>query len=831
VTRLAARLAWREVRRRPGRTVLVCLLVALPVFAMSVASIAYRTADETSAESYERTAGRADAFLIVDGVAAPTDEELAAALPPDSSWRRGTYATSEVVGGSERRWMTVSGLDLRDPVFDGIAELVDGRPPAATGELALDPRSAAAFGVEVGDTLELVLPDSTWTVTGLVRQRDSLRGAWVVVAPGDVDVFVASVGAFDAPGSELVFVDLAEGATARDRWDAFAALRPWGWVQIPELGGGGPGVDTRAMVWGWVAGVMALAATGIVVAAAFATSARRQMVLIGQLAANGADRRVILRTLGLQGFWSGLLGSVAGVLLAVAALAPGRPLVELVVNRRLGSWDVAPLDLVVIVATGAVAGLVAALVPARSASRVPVLAALAGRRPMGAVPPGLAPLSLSLFGVGLLLLGTVSAALARDGDPGNGDVLAVTAILGGLGVLAGMCCSTPFLVAGLGRMATSAGGTWRLAARSLARTRTRSAAVVTAIAVTVAAAAVTVTLVETLHEREERNDRLLVGTPPDTVVIDGLASDEVGAATLVAKVLEVTDGSVTRTRAVDGRTPSPGGERALELTVADPAVLELLELSPRDRSALAEQGILTWGSGSPGGLVTVSVLADGGLLPVQAVVARDDVATPAILGFMPGLITTERLAELDLSTVTGPVVVRAPTDLTEEQLRAIEVLASVPRSQEPVPTVFLPTNPGDGDLPAGTLQLVASIVALAFTLGVVATGLGLAAAESRDERDVLLAVGARPSTLWGVAGRKALWLAAAGVLVGIPTGLLPLSVVLQASDTTDAVVAVPWPTLAAFAVVIPLLAGVVTGTSSALAQRFRPVRIGPGRAD
>jgi len=830
VNPLAVRLAWREVRRRPGRTALVCLLVALPVFAMAAASVVYRTADETSAESFERMAGRADAFLLVDR-AAPTDEELDAVLPPGSTWRRGAYATREVVGGPERRGMAVVGLDLRDPLFEGIAELVEGRAPSASGEIALDPRSAAAFGVGVGDRLELRRPESTWTVTGLFRQRDSLRGAWLVVAPTEMDVFRSAPDAFDGPGRELVFVDLPDGAGAQDRRDAFLALRSWGWPEIPELGGGGSGVDDRAMVWGWVAGALALAATGIVVAAAFATSARRQLVMIGQLAANGADPRLIRRTLGLQGLWSGLLGSGAGVLVALAALAPGRPLAELVVNRRLGAWDVSVLDLAVIITTGAIAGFVAALVPARSASRVPVLAALAGRRPLGSVPTGLAPLGLSLFGVGLLLLGIVSTAVSRSDGPGNGDVLAAVAVLGGLGVLGGMCCTTPFLVAGLGRVATSAGGTWRLAARSLARTRTRSSAVVTSIAVTVAAAAVTVTLVETLQAQEERNDQGLGSPPPDVVVIHGVDPGDATAQAALADVLEVTDGTATRLFVVDGRTPSVGGERVLQLTVADPVVVDLLDLSAPDRSALAEQGVLTWGAGPPGGCVTVTVTVDGAQVPVEAAVAREDIPVQAALGFMPGLITADRLTELGVVAATGPLVVRSPADLSVEQLRALQVLAYGHRGSKQTLTLTLPAIPGDDGIPAGTLQLAASLVALAFTLGVVATGLGLAAAESRDERDVLLAVGARPSILRGVAGRKATWLAAAGVLVGIPTGLVPLSVVLQASDTTDAVVAVPWLTLAAFAAGIPLLAGIVTGTSSAVAQRVRPVRIGPGRDD
>src|SRR3546814_14450349 len=52
--RFAARLAQREVRRRPGRTVLVALLGALPVGAMTVGSVLYRTTTDDWESTFER---------------------------------------------------------------------------------------------------------------------------------------------------------------------------------------------------------------------------------------------------------------------------------------------------------------------------------------------------------------------------------------------------------------------------------------------------------------------------------------------------------------------------------------------------------------------------------------------------------------------------------------------------------------------------------------------------------------------------------------------------------------------------------------------------------
>ena len=59
--RLPLRLARREVCRRPGRTALVALLVAIPVAGMAIAVTLIRTEAETPAEDWQQEYGQADA--------------------------------------------------------------------------------------------------------------------------------------------------------------------------------------------------------------------------------------------------------------------------------------------------------------------------------------------------------------------------------------------------------------------------------------------------------------------------------------------------------------------------------------------------------------------------------------------------------------------------------------------------------------------------------------------------------------------------------------------------------------------------------------------------
>jgi putative ABC transport system permease protein len=144
---------------------------------------------------------------------------------------------------------------------------------------------------------------------------------------------------------------------------------------------------TRVVVWSWVIGAAALTVTGIVIAAAFAAGARRQLTTLGQLNANGASAQVLRRVLFLQGTWTGLAGAAAGLSIGAAVLAGLASHRYQILGRDVGSYRIRPSDVVPPVVLGILAATVAALLPARTASRTPVVTALAGRRPLPRAPP------------------------------------------------------------------------------------------------------------------------------------------------------------------------------------------------------------------------------------------------------------------------------------------------------------------------------------------------------------------------------------------------------------------------------------------------------------
>ena len=268
---------------------------------------------------------------------------------------------------------------------------------------------------------------------------------------------------------------------------------------IPSPFNSNPGDTSKKVAWSWVIGALVLTVVGIVIAAAFAVGARRQLVTLGQLAGNGAAPGVLRRVLFLQGTLTGVIGSVAGVGLGALALALLAPYTDQIFRRDVHPYIVRPFDVVPILLLGIVTATVAALVPARAASRVPVLAALAGRRPLGRVPRWLPVAGAFVAAGGLALLGL--AVFGTRGTNGRSTVWILTAMLGSVSVLLGACAIAPFYVSVLEPAAARARGSWRVATRSLARQRTRTSAVVSAIAATGAFAIAVSSLFLSAHYR------------------------------------------------------------------------------------------------------------------------------------------------------------------------------------------------------------------------------------------------------------------------------------------------------------------------------------------
>jgi putative ABC transport system permease protein len=886
--RFAARLARREVRRRPGRTVLVALLVAVPILAMTVGSILVRS--NTDAARLARSYGTADLVVTqwssfdIDGT--PTElldvPAAFADVVPEATTSTEILNVWTYVTTLDARQVTVAamGYDTTSPITDGIVDVSSGRLPVAGDEVLLHPDVADDLGVTVGGTLRLSRPDRPLDVVGIGRRI------------ADHNVPLMLFGELDrtevrGPMTETL-VDLPDGTDADAvvdralRSEALADVRAEGLsVQTRDQGYwyGGPNgrfdPTTEQLAWGWVIGVLALTAAGIIIATAFATSARRQLATVGQLAANGASPRLVRRSLALQGTWSGVAGSAFGVVVGVGGFLLARPLVEMAAGRSWTNTVVRPTDLIIVFITGVLAATVAALLPARSLAGTSVLSALAGRRPIRPVNPRSVAVGAGFFisGIFLLAVATVGGRTDNSGD----NLFVLVAILGGLGVLAGVCLASPLAITAATGVSSRLGASWRLSGRSLYRTRWRSAAVVTAIAVAGAFAVAAATLATGfddpyVYETTDtaRNEALLrtddgtsAGSIPPGVLADVREVMSPSSESMVDGIdlpapsdeqMQAAWEEADRRAAVGGSAMTAPLLTGVEVTVVDDDFVDAMGLSSTDRANLERVGALS--------LITWGEVIDGPSTPAPArestitLLGADRNVDIAVVDLQEGLrnrngatavIMTEagaRAAGLDVV----PVGVRftSDDDVTAEQRRALDDIrfggASYPDAWilDGESASFETNQFGRVGFwityqwvssPTSATLIQAGIVAatLLLVLVVVAIGLSLAAAESRDERNTLIAVGASPATLRRRSATTATLLAVTGGVVAVPTGLIPLWVVLRVQDAnsrgaTDEFT-VPWLSIVAIVVLIPIIVGVVALVGSTIIQRLRPPQV------
>jgi putative ABC transport system permease protein len=841
---VAGRLARREVVRRPWRSLVVALLVVVPAALLTAVVVTARTADLTWAEQWDERHGTEDAVVEVGG----TTDALGAQIPSGTellevrSWDTRVRTTDRA-----RMWATVTDRDLDHPVSAGLVRHLDGRTPREPGEALLTRRLARHLGVGVGDILQLDRPgDATFTVVGVAEWGGRLDTHVLVLGGGGSRDVVAELIGEPVPASWLVDLPdhLAEDRTLLAELGVApgsARTMPF-WDQAPGSAG------QAAVLWTWVGAAVAFTILGVVISAAFAVTARRQLRLLGQLMGNGASEGTLTATLFLQGTVVGLVGSVTGVAAGLIGLGLLRGVLEEAIGRRLGSFTVRPGDLVPIVVIATIAATVAALVPARTAVRTSALEALAGRRPLGPYPRRLVVRGAVAAGIGLFLLSLATAGAAQVGSDGDLAIFVLAGIAGSVVIILGTCAMAPALVSGLGPLASSLRGTSRLATRSIARQRTRTGAVVAAIAV-VAAGAVAAT--SAWLTAEARDISRMPQIPGDLVSITYAVGPDLGPESttppqgLIDDVLAVVpDGHLLVTEYA--HPPRVKGDYAgTTFLVVDDAVAEALGLSERVRNELdsgraVPAGALEWflgddAAGSAAERAEMTIFdargSNVGSLPLTSI----DSSRVWAPSYNP-LISPTTADDLGLERSNGPTLVSAGGALSGDQRDRLADIADDAYADHVLdptgsgsPTfgwVSIQHPPESYQPSSTTVAAVLLAVATVATLAVVGLGLSLSAAETRDERDVLAAVGAPPRSLRRLAAAKAVALAVSGTVVGIPLGFIPTALVVKvafAGQHRPLAAVFPWAQVGMLLVIVPVVAAVATLVASAVALRFRPV--------
>lgn len=821
--RAVGRIAWRDARRNRWRALLVISMIAVPVAAVTTASIAIATSIPTAEQRATAEMGAAD-LVVYDSDAEFGD--VVASLPPGSTTAITRSAEATAVAGGTAHYLNIVGVDLDDPVFTGKYLLVAGNKPVKPGELALEPSLLEGLGLHIGDRLAPGELGVTFTITGAVIEPESLGSPLGITAPGTLESVVGT--------DTSLYVRLPAqsdgglpGLLADGRWSGLTRADA-----VADQGG----TTYLAYAVALVVTVVALGETGLVAAAAFVVGARRQLRTLGLVGAAGGDpaqvRGVVLAsgvTLGLVGSLAGLaLGTIGGVLLT--------PLLDRFVHRVVGRPQFPLSMMAAAVLLGTVAATFAAWVPARAAARIPTVDALARRTP----PP--APAG-RWAGIGLAAIGLGAALLAF----GTIRQVTVALTIGVVGMLAGVLLAIPLAVGGMARLATRLPVALRIAGRDTGRHGRRTAA---AVAATTLALGFPVA-VSAMTLSDEARFGAITQIAPDHLEV---GSEQLAAASgpvEQGKVLqEVIDAVATQvevvaatpmTRAAFDSTPYGG---VGNVVTADGGLLVA-----GDDSITSEPAPVTIGGAellralhaeefidelNAGHLVVLgSGVVDDGMMYIDYPPQTEDTAGAwervGVRAVESGGVGYDNLATAIVSPDRAAELGLIPGQVWNAVIRTIETmegdaLAQAKQAAATVPGGSVNGLPDTRVAATGFRSLVLGFSA-AVALATIGVAVALVAAESRRDQAVLAAVGASPGTARKVVASGALLLAALAAALAVPAGFLPVAV-LQIARPDPYPVVVPWQAIAVVVLVVPLVAAAIAAAVTrrpSAAHMLRPI--------
>ncbi|WP_432496450.1 ABC transporter permease [Kineococcus gypseus] len=825
-----------QLRAHAGRVLASCLAVVIAV-AFVVATLVLNSSAGASllravgapfvASTAVVTAGE-DLDPAVAGPALGAAEERVRALPGAAqvSADRESGVQVRLPGRTGSSYAQAGAVTAPGPLR---WERVDaGRLPEAPGEVAVSERLDAA----VGDVL-----DVSWyppggeegaELTGTVRVVGvvDLAGDPTAGLHGRVFATDGQLRTWGALDPARLRVAAAPGADGAELTGAVAAALSGAPGELVVRTGEEAAEDVASSFTGDAAaltavllvfGAVAVLVAGLVIANTFAVLLAQRTRELALLRCVGATRGQSARSVLLEAAAVGVLASLAGAAAGVGlAAVVSRVAADAGSPIPLGTLDVPAHALAVGVVLGSAVTVLAALAPARAATRVAPLAAL---RPLAPAPVR------SRGGVLRLVAGAVltvpsAAALAWCASRGLLQPAVLAGAVSFVGVVLLARRAVPAVVGLAGLLVRGAGVPARLAAGNAVRNPRRTAATATALLIGVTLT--TAMVVGASSTRATAGDLLEAGYPTDVVVssweepLDDALLQRLGEVPGVARAVPVLEGEVSLgalgTTGVRGVEPAEAGtvvrsqQRAPvpgpgELVVPGHAA-EVLGLADGDEVTASA------GGGSPVPLrVVVAPDSEQGLLATAADLRRadpaaavraawlrlDDSLDAAGQGRAVDAVTAVVTAALPSSDVSGVVAVRESFD---------QVLTTM-------------------------LLVVTGLLAVAVVIALLGVGntLALSVLERRQESGLLRALGLTRGQLRALLAWEALLVAgvagALGVALGTAYGLAGTAAVLAAAGPV--VLDVPWARIAGI-IVVAALAGVLASVLPARrAARTPPV--------
>lgn len=824
VFRALGRVAWRDITRHRGRSVLVVLLIALPVAAMVAGIALLRTTEPSQERRDAEQFGSAD--LIAQGV---SRADLNTYLPSGTTVEATFFSDGQLLVDGSRPSVSVRGIDL-DGLGHGALTLVDGRAPKGPNEVAITREVARLAKVSIGGTLTIdERPPAT--VVGVVENGLNLSDRVVVEDP-----LAAQSG---DPGSSTWLIRLPAGSDAdaviAQTYDATTGQQKISLYSRTSGRLASVGGDMSPAIL--VLGTLALVEAALVASAAFAVSIRRRQRELGLLAANGATPRQLAATVFEGAAILGLIACVVGLLGGLGISFGISPFLDQLTQRRNPAIIIDALGLVVPASIGFLAALIASIAPARTVARVPVLLSLSGRRPPDAPAHRTLRVGLAVVAVSVALA-LVGANVRIEALNGFRELLVMAgAVLGTLGF--GACA--PWLLERLEGLAVRLPLASRIAFRDTARARSRNSPIVTAVLASVAA---TITIgAFTVSRNAENAGEWQPYLHADELVVRGAASGVVGrelatqpgaiggvaTSYLVASapaenvpgiggagegVQVIGSGDRQLTIELPGAT-DPGGKAIRwgddgqyvptvdNSSVPTPELLAAAHADGAKASLDAGRIVILWPDAIKVDTVDVTITTYSGAEESvdRATYPATAITTGITSGVLPGALIPQPIAdELGLQSLDAQqFVVRYDHPVTQVDIDAAAVVAGR-KLDTYVDASLGPQRPDE------SFRLAIVGLALLFAVSVTGVAIALGEAESRPEQRSLLALGAEPRLRRRIVASRAAVLALLAGLLAVPAGLLPAWSLLASLKQPFAV-----PTLEILAAVALLPAVAVIG--------------------
>jgi putative ABC transport system permease protein len=472
---------FRELWRRPGRTVLTLLGIVIGVAAVVSVSVAASTAGTAFQDMFAAVGGRASLEVVAQGQGG-FDGAVASSLEAVPGVKAAVPAVQEqaaLLGGKGRVAVLVMGVDpardglVRDYVVQSGAALAAGAAPGSPPPVLMEAGFARAQGLEVGSAVRLLT--RTGSTEGVVRGLLAPSGA--AMFNGGAALFMPLADAqrlFDLGTTvNTIALVLTAGAEREAVRTAVERVLPPGLtVQTPSSRGDLAEMTLASTQLGLsVVSALSLVAGGFIILNAFLMSVgerRRQLALLRAL---GATRRQVTRLLLREALLLGGLGTSLGLLAGLGASVALTAALSALLGVHLPALKFSPRPFVLGAILGPGLSLVATYVPARRAGRVSPLEGLlgGGRESRGGGRRILPYVGLALTAV--CVVAGVGLVTGKIGASFGSPLF--------MGMLIGCVMAIPLVVGPLSRasawlLAPVLGVEGRLAFRQIDRHRTRT---------------------------------------------------------------------------------------------------------------------------------------------------------------------------------------------------------------------------------------------------------------------------------------------------------------------------------------------------------------------